>query len=206
MSFIAPQAYTKETLVKAFDWLQHQPASLKQVATSPDVLVGLFLKAQRQGITNIDADAPVSSKKFIDDLKSLKKDFAQFDDVAKTPATNFAQQSNASYSASKTASYTAESQSAEHSASHTVAHTSSHSVAQGASASPGPSTFQNAPVFAQTIHSPTYNTTVQHGALPLDEHSLAMLTAIQQRFNLSTPQEALRMLIAVGYQQISRWQ
>ncbi|MBY0385244.1 hypothetical protein K2X05_08810, partial [bacterium] len=80
MSFLAPQAYTKETLSKAFDWLQYQPDQVKQVATSPDVLVGLFLKAQRQGIDHIDADAPVSSKKFLSDLKNLKKDMAQFED------------------------------------------------------------------------------------------------------------------------------
>ena len=175
MSYMAPQAYTKETLVKAFDWLQHQPANVKQVATSPDVLVGLYLKAQRQGINNIDADAPVSSKKFIDDLKSLKKDFAQFEDP----------------SASSNTSPTSES-------APTIA-------PQGASmAPPPPPQPQQAPMmYSQPIKAPVYPT---YNSMALDETSLSMLNNVQQRFNLSSPQEALRMVISVGFQHISRWQ
>jgi hypothetical protein len=181
MAFIAPQAYTKETLVKAFDWLQHQPASLKQVATSPDVLVGLFLKAQRQGINNIDADAPVSSKKFIDDLKNLKKDFAQFDDP----------NAQAPYTPPVPTPQPVPQQPP---------------IPQGATAVSAPPSFPSAPVFSQTIPTPSYNVLPQQASLPLDENSLAMLNGIQQRFNLSTPQEALRMVISVGFQHISRWQ
>src|SRR6476646_5452101 len=90
MSFLAPQAYTKETLAKAFDWLQHQPAHIAQAATTPDNLVAIYLKAQRHGgAASISAtaaaetsnDAPVSSKRFIDDLKSLRKDLANFEET-----------------------------------------------------------------------------------------------------------------------------
>lgn len=157
MSFLAPQAYTKETLSKAFDWLQYQPDQVKQVATSPDVLVGLFLKAQRQGIDHIDADAPVSSKKFLSDLKNLKKDMAQFEDP------NTAPQSSVQTQVTQTT---------------TVSETKSMSM--------------NASTSTSLITN-------------LDAQSLQSVRAVQERFNLSTPQEALRMIISVGSKQIAQW-
>lgn len=163
MSFLAPQAYTKETLSKAFDWLQYQPDQVKQVATSPDVLVGLFLKAQRQGIDNIDVDAPVSSKKFLSDLKNLKKDMAQFEDPT-TGSHVTAPQNSVQTQVTQTT---------------TVSETKSMSM--------------NTAV-------PTQNSLGQ-----LDAQSLQAVRVVQERFNLSSPQEALRMIISVGTKQIAQW-
>lgn len=156
MSFLPPQAYTKETLSKAFDWLQYQPDQVKQVAVSPDVLVGLFLKAQRQGLDHIDVDAPVSSKRFLSDLKNLKKDMAQFDDGS----------SSAQNSVQTQVTQTT-----------TVSETKSMNVNSSASSLLG----------------------------ALDAQSLQSIRIVQERFNLSTPQEALRMIVAVGTKQIAHW-
>jgi hypothetical protein len=156
MSFLAPQAYTKETLSKAFDWLQYQPDAVKQVATSPDVLVSLFLKAQRQGIDNIDVDAPVSSKRFLSDLKSLKKDFAPFEEPQAASQLHQTQLSQ-----TQTV---------------TVTETKASSV-------------------------PVQGSYLQQ----IDQNSLLAIQEVQTRFNLSTPQEALRMLISVGAKQIKHW-
>lgn len=165
MSFLPPQAYTKETLSKAFDWLQYQPDPVKQVATSPDALVGLFLKAQRQGIDNIDVDAPVSSKKFLSDLKNLKKDIAQFEEPESSslvsPTSINAQLQNAVQTQVTQTT--------------TVSETKSMSV--------------------------NMNT----ASLSLDPQSLQAIRLVQERFNLSSPQEALRMIIAVGTKQIAHW-
>jgi hypothetical protein len=49
MNPLPPQAYTKETLVKAYAWLQTQSEHIKELATTPDVLVSLYLKAKLQG-------------------------------------------------------------------------------------------------------------------------------------------------------------
>ena len=43
------------------------------------------------------------------------------------------------------------------------------------------------------------------GYFTLDEKSLATVRKLQERFNLSTPHEALRMLLAIGTEHISRW-
>ena len=173
MSFIAPQAYTKETLSKAFDWLQYQPDSVKQVATSPDVLVSLFLKAQRQGIDNIDIDAPVSSKKFLTDLKNLKKDFAPFEESLTGASQNNSLQNPVAQQ------YTQQmSQQVSQQVSQTVTVTETKAA--------------NVPFQVSYMQS-------------LDQGSLQAVLDVQTRFNLSTPQEALRMLISVGSKQVRQW-
>lgn len=174
MSFLAPQAYTKETLSKAFDWLQYQPDSVKQVATSPDVLVSLFLKAQRQGIDNIDIDAPVSSKRFLTDLKNLKKDFAPFEESlgGGTPSGTL----------QNTSMQTQVSQQMSQQVSQQVSQTVTVTETKAA----------NIPFQMSYMQS-------------LDQASLQAVLDVQTRFNLSTPQEALRMLISVGTKQIRQW-
>lgn len=179
MSFLAPQAYTKETLSKAFDWLQYQPDQVKQVATSPDVLVGLFLKAQRQGIDNIDIDAPVSSKKFLSDLKNLKKDIAQFDDGSGASGT------------SPQTTYMPPPEPT--SVQNTVQNSMQNSV--------------QTQVTQTTTVSETKSMSLNSTSLlsALDPQSLQSIRIVQERFNLSSPQEALRMIISVGTKQIAHW-
>lgn len=177
MSFLAPQAYTKETLSKAFDWLQYQPEEVKQVATTPDTLVSLFLKAQRQGLDHIDADAPVSSKKFISDLKNLKKDIAQFEE----PPAVYQQPQPPIPQAMQEAAI------------------SSYSAYQGTLQTQVSQTTTVSEVKSVSSSQTTFLSQA------LDNQSLQAIHAVQERFNLSSPQEALRMLIAVGAKQIGQW-
>lgn len=68
MNPLPPQAYTKDTLTKAYTWLLHQNASIRELATTPDILVSLFLKAQRNGDEALDTP---SIQNFKNELKSL---------------------------------------------------------------------------------------------------------------------------------------
>ena len=77
---LPPQAYTREILTAAFNWLQTQPESAKKLATNPDALVGLYLRAQRYGNSNLETDAPVSSQVFMNDLKNLAEGLKQFEE------------------------------------------------------------------------------------------------------------------------------
>jgi hypothetical protein len=79
---LPPQAYTREILSSAFNWLQTQPESVRKLATSPDALVGLYLRAQRFGNSSLEADAPVSSQAFMSDLKNLAEGLKQFEGPA----------------------------------------------------------------------------------------------------------------------------
>ena len=65
---LPPQAYTKETLQKAYAWLLNQPASIKEMASTQDVLVSLYLKAQRNGEASLETP---SIQNFKQELKSL---------------------------------------------------------------------------------------------------------------------------------------
>ena len=77
---LPPQAYTREILSTAFNWLQSQPESVKKLATSPDALVGIYMRAQRFGNSSMETDAPVSSQNFMSDLKNLAEGLKEFDE------------------------------------------------------------------------------------------------------------------------------
>lgn len=83
---LPPQAYTREILAIAFQWLQNQPESIRKLAQSPDALVGLYLRAQRYGHTSPEADAPVTSQNFVNDLKYLAEGLKQFEGHSGGPA------------------------------------------------------------------------------------------------------------------------
>ena len=65
---LPPQAYTKETLQKAYTWLLNQSPSVKDLATTQDMLVSLYLRAVRNG--EISNESP-SIQNFKQELKSL---------------------------------------------------------------------------------------------------------------------------------------
>lgn len=75
---LPPRAYTREILTAAFNWLQTQPESVRAKATTPDLLVGLYTRAQRFG-TAAEAEAPVSSQNFMSDLKNLAEGLKAFE-------------------------------------------------------------------------------------------------------------------------------
>ncbi len=220
MSFFAPQAYTKETLSKAFEWLQHQPSSIKQAAANPDMLVSIYLQAQRQGLQKIDADAPVSSRKFIDDLKTLSRDFAQFDEPPAATNGSARQSVQQTTTISHHSSRTAEMHQPVHVPqqtplhaqvqAHQAAHQPQHQVVQQQVQQPIPQPVPHYVNVAPPQPTAAPPQQAQHrpangDAFTLDEKSLAVVRKLQERFNLSTPQEALRMLVALGIEQISRW-
>ena len=68
MNPLPPQAYTKDTLLRAFAWLQNQNPSIRGMATTPDILVSLYLKTTRDGEEALDRP---SIQNFKNELKSL---------------------------------------------------------------------------------------------------------------------------------------
>ncbi|OFZ30504.1 MAG: hypothetical protein A2622_08875 [Bdellovibrionales bacterium RIFCSPHIGHO2_01_FULL_40_29] len=65
---LPPQAYTKETLQKAYSWLLTQSPAIKEIASSQDMLISLYLKAQRNGEASLETP---SIQNFKQELKSL---------------------------------------------------------------------------------------------------------------------------------------
>lgn len=78
-----PQAYTRDILAAAYEWLRSQPQSIRELATNSDHLVALYLQSKRRGATVIPSTLPtvteVSSETFKQDLRALAEGFKQFE-------------------------------------------------------------------------------------------------------------------------------
>lgn len=76
MNPLPPQAYTKDTLVKSYNWLALQGPHIKELATTTDVMVSLYLKAQRDGLSSLENP---SIQNFKNELKTLTTMLGNFD-------------------------------------------------------------------------------------------------------------------------------
>lgn len=180
MNPLPPQAYTKDTLVQAYSWLQIQSDKIKEVATTPDVLVSLYLKAKLQGDNALERP---SIQNFKNELKSLAGLMGEFEVVETSggPAPSVRMRST-NPSASSVASQQSQ-------AATTQPHFASSQAAPQA-------TFQTPFV---TSAAPQFNASSFEN---LDERSLAAIQEVRARLNLSSESEALRLLISVGLGQL----
>ena len=158
---LPPQAYTKDTLVKAYSWLQTQSESIKELATNPEILVSLYLKARLNGESSLERP---SIQNFKNELKNLAGMMGEFDssEMHSVTAQPAPQQS-------------------------TMTVTTSVST-------PAPNANPPQPAAQQQM---------QQRAPEWDTRSYAMVREVKENFNLSTDQEALRLLISVGYKKLT---
>lgn len=84
---LPPQAYTKETLQKAYAWLLTQSPSVKDLASTQDMLISLYLKAQRSGEASLDMPSIQNFKQELKNLASMMGDLH-------TPASSGSHQMN----------------------------------------------------------------------------------------------------------------
>ncbi|MCB0356424.1 MAG: hypothetical protein KDD40_05425, partial [Bdellovibrionales bacterium] len=76
---LPPQAYTRDVFASAYEWLQTQSDSIRELAQTPDDLVALYLQARRHGHLN-NTESTRSSKSFKNDLKNLAEGLRQFEE------------------------------------------------------------------------------------------------------------------------------
>ena len=74
MNSLPPQAFTKETLQKAYTWLLNQTPSVKDLATTQDMLVSLYLRAVRNGEVQVETPSIQNFKQELKSLASLMGD------------------------------------------------------------------------------------------------------------------------------------
>lgn len=106
---LPPQAYTKETLQKAYAWLLTQPSSIKELASTQDILISLYLKAQRNGEASLETPSIQNFKQELKSLASMIGDLqgqpqetsahANTSKIATATIGNFSHLDNASLSA-----------------------------------------------------------------------------------------------------------
>lgn len=179
MNPLPPQAYTKDILLKAYQWLMGQDSSLKEIATTPDILVSLYLKATRDGE---HALARPSIQNFKNELRSLAGMMGELDRPAAAVAAGpaiLAPKTPATQQVQTTAPSANPAPAPAPAPIRTMPITEPLETAAPVTATASP---QRADVFAQ-----------------LDPQSLAMIQEVKEQFNLSSDLESLRMLIKVGY-------
>ena len=84
---LPPQAYTRDVLVKAIDWVATQSPTMRERASSADALVSMYLQARRRA-SEWQHEAPVSGENFRNDLKHLAEDLKQFEEPSAPPQVN----------------------------------------------------------------------------------------------------------------------
>tara|TARA_B110001454_G_C12723312_1_gene436638 strand:+ start:52598 stop:53152 length:555 start_codon:yes stop_codon:yes gene_type:complete len=177
MNPIPPQAYTKDSLLKAYAWLQNQDPSLKEMATTPDILVSLYLKATRDGDAALDRP---SIQNFKHELKQLAGLMGEFEKEG-TPAV-----------AAKSADAL--------NIQGPPKRESPQKVAEALTLD-----FQalekkyNSGLTTHVNTQPSQAVSSMSGSLELDSTSIALINEVRLKLNLTTNQEALKMLIQVGY-------
>ncbi len=168
---LPPQAYTRDTVVHAFNWLQSQSDQVRDMVQTTDDLVSLYLRAQRFGENTTDTEAPVSSRNFKEDLKNLAQGLKHFEidptssrpiDPVESPIRD---------------------------------RRSSPVVAAGTAAAEAMTTGQQQTQAAQASQKP-----VNHPSLEnvLGEQGMKNLRTVMSAFNLTSEPEALRMIVATG--------
>lgn len=207
ISNFPPQAYTRDMLASAYEWLRHQPPSTRELAQDSDSLVALYLQSRRRGASHPSQSQPSvgssSVESFKQELKTLTEGLKQFE----TPGSV--------------------SQSTLPMATQTHAHTSALPQQTAVAAQVQPPVSQEAHVAtAAHIQAPLRTTKVNVGtqsqapsapvidastlqstssgsiSVNLDARSLEVIHAVKNRLNLSSDSETLRMIIALGYDKI----
>lgn len=184
LNSIPPQAYTRDTLVKAIEWLSTQPPAVRERASSADLIVSCYLQAKRKIAAQMEA--PVSGETFKNDLKHLVEDLKQFDEPSAPPQAPSRSPSFGDFEQEEPPVVTPLRPDAHH--------------VQPAQAQYHYVPAQPPPVQAPQPPPPQYRPQpppAQPGWTP-DARSLQAARAIQQRFNLSNENEAFRFLISMG--------
>lgn len=181
MNPLPPQAYTKDILLKAYQWLMGQNSSIKEMATTPDILVSLYLKATRDGDHALERP---SIQNFKNELRSLAGMMGELDrPQPKTVSTPVHPSPVMSAPKEAQVMAAAASVNAPSSASHI--------------STPPPAPTQTQVSYTEKTMTAT---TRQVDVLDqLDSCSRAMIQEVKDDFNLSSDIEALRMLVKVGY-------
>jgi hypothetical protein len=194
MNPLPPQAYTKETLARAYQWLATQPENIRELATSPDLLVSLYLKAKLNGDASLERP---SIQNFRSELKQLSQMMDNLSLAPDQPSIQNAQNllnpitqppSPANVPATANSTTTANPVAASTPPSNSTA---------SSGANPG-STAAPLASMMKASHSPLPHSR----SLELDAKSWQSILEVQKELNLSSESEALRAVIALGIKRL----
>ncbi len=217
MNPLPPQAFTRDTLQKAYQWLLTQNASIKEMATSQDVLVSLYLKAQRDGAAALETP---TIQNFKQELKSLAHLMGGLNGANSGSISGGATTASASAAAS-TGGMTSGAATASSSGAATAIHSSLNSPAFELPAylPPAGANYHNQSTETSRLETPRLEASrpevlrteagrqtskLSDGTFQLDLQSLQAIADVRSQLNLGSDSEALRALIAIGYKHLKK--
>jgi hypothetical protein len=198
MTRMPPQAYTKEVLATAFDWLSRQPENIKKSIRTSDDLVGLYLRSVRskEGVapsqkSNEDLS---SAKSFRSELQGLALNLKQFEDKnaeqetkeVSAPVSEYLHELNLMMSAQPAKTQERNQEQPQFAYKQNLA--SDESTALPSSAS------------RDTIIPESIDTVL----VKLDKKTLAAIGLAKERLNLSSNSEAIRVLVSLGEKHLKK--
>ncbi|WP_413585373.1 hypothetical protein [Bdellovibrio sp. HCB274] len=200
MNPLPPQAYTKETLLKAYQWLMSQNSNIKEIATTPDMLVSLYLKATRDGESALERP---SIKNFKSELKSLAGLMGELDRPQQQQHHHSNSGAGATYHPPVQQVLQPQAAQVMPQPVQPVAQTVVHAQQAPAPAVLPAVTTQTLPPqthqVSYTEKTLTATTQSSHVMDVFDCGTKLMIQEVKEEFNLSSDLEALRMLIKIGY-------
>lgn len=214
---LPPQAYTRDILIKAYEWLRDQPLAVREKALDADTLVGLYMHSRRR--TSQDSwEQKVTTETFKNDLRHLAEDLKQFETPAPVttspPHASPPQRAQPVGIHSHSASFVppvstmAAAQTKTSSQVYTHTYVPPNQQAQSPQVQHHQTVTQQHTKAVSMSHIIEQPMTVVSGPNPpgnflqLDERSLNMVREVQERFNLSSEAEAMRMLLVLGHEKL----
>lgn len=197
--FLPPQAYTKETLLKAYNWLQSQSDQVKELATTPDQLVSLFLKSSRLGQESLQRFTNSSVSTYNNPTPAMPTNSNNSADQNERPSL----------------------QSFKSELKNLAGIMGDLEKPQAAAVPPHPSPTASTPYngnnyqgqyqaplqayqgpHSSAANGTTVNATQVSSASQHDETTQNLIREVKNELNLSSDSEALRMLVKIGYQKV----
>lgn len=186
----------------AYAWLQSQSENIKEMATTPDVLVSLYLKAKLQGDGALERP---SIQNFKNELKSLAGMIGEFEVVDAPTGANASTAGNQTIRIRSQDLRPSAPPPPTQAIKPPVVETPVHHAAAAQTTPPTP-TPQGSSYTASTLQlkyeERAMTQTTPTLAEMLDSRSMDMIQEVKIQFNLSSDSEALRLLLANGYNQI----
>lgn len=228
MTKMPPQAYTKEVLATAFDWLSRQNESVKKSIRNSDDLVGLYLRSTRlkegqkdgQGVSlsstsssGYSADLS-SAKSFRSELQGLAQNLKQFEEKPALPPElkvepdylhelSLMMATQASGGANNYTPATTQGP-----VNPPAAGGGLNKQQQVASPQEGVALRSSSPsdeqYMATTKENTTANDTADTVLLKLDKKTISAINLAKERLNLSSNTEAIRVLVSLGEKHLKK--
>lgn len=199
MMQLPPQAYTKETLIQAYNWLRSQPANVQELAKSPDALVALYTRAQMHGDNSLSR---MNLQGFKSELKNLATMMGELEEAPASGKGAGASTKAAATSPQPPTTNVNLNAALVPNANLNPAVTFPPVGAMMGAGMMGMTTTMNDPSLPLFNAAVNAAPTVSDLRNLIDARSWTMIQEVKNHFNLSSEHEAIRLLVAMGYQKM----